>query len=472
LPGLEQIRAFMRGVVSSTPAFHLFGGQPTQASSGTAVVRQRISPWFDINGGFVDLTPLAEQVLTLTALTGAGPGVRARTVDLTLRYLRACTVEDEMVMARGRILHAGASFTTVEVLMEDALGRAVAHASGSVLLEIMEPPPPPLRDPLEPVVHPTYSTPDPPLRPVPARQRMNLAGGDVAALPPLADYLGVKVLSIGGGDATVAAEASEWFALYYPEVAPGIIAAIADAAQTAAISSYKEPDERLVIINASTSFLRALPADGRPMSATAAVAHRAGDVITTRAEVTDADGRPIAISHGPCMLRSSDGRATRRVTERVLLTVMFTDLASSTEQARAVGDDRWHDLLNDHHALIRRKLEQFKGREIKTTGDGFLCTFDSPTRAVQCAQAVRDGIGRLGLGIRIGVHTGECEVGGGDVSGVAVHVASRLESAAATGEVLVSSTVRDLIAGSGITLEPRGERELKGLGPVALFAVE
>jgi class 3 adenylate cyclase len=123
--------------------------------------------------------------------------------------------------------------------------------------------------------------------------------------------------------------------------------------------------------------------------------------------------------------------------------------------------------------LARRQLEIHGGREVKTTGDGFLATFESPTRAMQCARAIRDGVRRLGLELRAGIHVGECEVGGGDVAGLAVHVASRVQSAAEPGEILVSSTVRDLTAGSGFRLIDRGAHELKGLeGKWMLFAVE
>lgn len=129
--------------------------------------------------------------------------------------------------------------------------------------------------------------------------------------------------------------------------------------------------------------------------------------------------------------------------------------------------------LLGHHSLVRRQLELFKGREVKTTGDGFLTTFDSATRAVQCARAVRDGVRRLGLEIRVGIHTGDCEVSRGDVAGVAVHVASRVLSAAEPGEVLISSVVRDLVSGSGLRTSGRGLHDLKGLeGQWPLFAVE
>ena len=148
-------------------------------------------------------------------------------------------------------------------------------------------------------------------------------------------------------------------------------------------------------------------------------------------------------------------------------------MVGSTERAREVGDKRWREMLDEHHALVRRQIASHTGREVKTTGDGFLVTFDSPSRAVECARAIRTGVARLGLEIRAGIHTGECELVGSDVAGLAVHVASRVQSAAEPGEILVSSTVRDLVAGSDLKLLERGVFELKGLsGEWPLLAVD
>jgi pimeloyl-ACP methyl ester carboxylesterase len=148
--------------------------------------------------------------------------------------------------------------------------------------------------------------------------------------------------------------------------------------------------------------------------------------------------------------------------ERVLATVLFTDLVGSTEQAAELGDRRWRDLLERHHDEVRRELARFSGREIDTAGDGFLAAFDGPARAIRCAKAVVSSVAALGLTMRAGVHTGECEVLHDKLAGLAVHVGARVAAQAGPGEVLVSSTVRDLIAGSGIELEDRGLYALKG----------
>ena len=149
--------------------------------------------------------------------------------------------------------------------------------------------------------------------------------------------------------------------------------------------------------------------------------------------------------------------------ERLLATVLFTDLVGSTERAEELGDKRWRELLERHHQAVRRELARFSGRELDISGDGFLAAFDGPARAIRCAKAVVSAVDELGLQVRAGVHTGECEVLGEKLAGVAVHVGARVAAQAGPGEVLVSSTVRDLIAGSGIELEDRGLYALKGI---------
>jgi len=158
--------------------------------------------------------------------------------------------------------------------------------------------------------------------------------------------------------------------------------------------------------------------------------------------------------------------------DRVLATVMFTDVVSSTERAAALGDRRWRDLLDAHDAAVRRQLVAFRGREIKATGDGFLATFDGPARAIRCASAIRDAASGMHLDVRVGLHTGEIEIRGDDIGGMAVHIGQRVCTLAQPNEIMVSSTVRDLVAGSGIEFEDRGDHKLKGVpGPWRVFAV-
>jgi pimeloyl-ACP methyl ester carboxylesterase len=158
--------------------------------------------------------------------------------------------------------------------------------------------------------------------------------------------------------------------------------------------------------------------------------------------------------------------------DRVLATVLFTDIVGSTERARELGDRGWRELLDRHHELVRGQLERFRGREVDTAGDGFFATFDGPARGIRCGRAIVDSLRGVGLDVRAGLHTGEVELAGLAVRGIAVHTGARVAAQAAAGEVLVSQTVKDLVAGSGIELTDRGLHELKGIpGEWRLYAV-
>jgi pimeloyl-ACP methyl ester carboxylesterase/class 3 adenylate cyclase len=158
--------------------------------------------------------------------------------------------------------------------------------------------------------------------------------------------------------------------------------------------------------------------------------------------------------------------------ERVLATVLFTDIVGSTAKLAEVGDRRWRELIRQHHGLVRRQLVRFSGREIDTAGDGFFASFDGPARAIRCAKAITQGVGELGVEVRAGLHTGECELLEGKVGGIAVHIGARVAAEAGPGEILVSSTVKDLVAGSGIEFQPHGTFGLKGVpGQWSLYSV-
>jgi class 3 adenylate cyclase len=158
--------------------------------------------------------------------------------------------------------------------------------------------------------------------------------------------------------------------------------------------------------------------------------------------------------------------------DRVLATVLFTDIVDSTRRAAEMGDRDWHTLLDAHDAVVRAQLTRFRGREVNTSGDGFLAMFDGPQRAIRCAMAIRDAVQALGIEVRAGLHTGECEIRGDDIGGIAVHIGARVSALAGPNEVLVSSTLRDLVIGSGLDFEEHGAHQLKGApGEWRLLAV-
>ena len=167
------------------------------------------------------------------------------------------------------------------------------------------------------------------------------------------------------------------------------------------------------------------------------------------------------------------GASHHQEVDRVLATVVFTDIVASTERAATLGDHAWHRLLDDHDRAVRREIDRFRGREIKTTGDGFFAAFDGPARGIRCARAIADSARQLGVEVRAGVHTGECEVRGDDLAGMAVHIGARVSGLAAADEVLVSGTVKDLVVGSGLAFTDRGSHTLKGVpGTWHLYAVD
>jgi class 3 adenylate cyclase len=149
--------------------------------------------------------------------------------------------------------------------------------------------------------------------------------------------------------------------------------------------------------------------------------------------------------------------------ETILATVLFTDIVGSTAKLAELGDARWRELVERHHALVRQQLDRFRGREIDTAGDGFFATFDGPIRGIRCARAITESLPELGLEVRAGLHTGECEVIGGKITGIAVNIGARIAGQAGPGEILVSSTVKDLVTGSDLTFSDAGEHELKGV---------
>lgn len=486
LSGLDQMRAFQRGLVLPSPVSHLVGIRLTQLGSGTAVGVLPLSPWLQLGDGTVDIKLPIEVAARAAVMTTVPGGYEATTATMAVHHLRPCTMRSESVIARARVLNTGRTFTVTEVLVEDAVGRALAHASGSAVVRPVVPSPPPLAQALQPVAAPTYATPDPYLRPtrqdaVPSLGFTDEQGGWGAILadlvagklpsPPAAELLGMRLVDLSEGAATWVMRTSEWHCLDRRQVGAGVIFTLAHYAMTTAAGTLCTPGLQVGVIEQTVSFLRRVLPDGRELVARGGLVHR-DDFVVAKVQVTDDEGAEVALGHQTGLLVARDAAQRPTEPERVLATVMFTDLVGSTQRAEQLGDERWRQLLGDHNEVVRRQLAVFKGREVKSVGDGFLATFDSPARAIQCARAVREGVKQLGLDVRTGIHTGECEIMGTDIAGIAVHIASRVQTVAGASEILVSSTVRELVTGSGLQFVDHGRHGLKGIeGEWQLFAV-
>jgi class 3 adenylate cyclase len=290
----------------------------------------------------------------------------------------------------------------------------------------------------------------------------------IAALADLRDRWGTDALSgeimrEGCPSLFPSEEERRWFANYLrigagPAVAYALNRAFEETDLRDVLPAVRVPT---VVLHRTSDRANALDVAARiPSSQTMLVSGDDYLEIHLSAEVTDLVAEFVS------------GQAAPEVPDSVLATVMFTDIVASTKRAASLGDRAWRDLLTRHHAVVRRELGRFRGEERDTAGDGFFATFDGPARAIRCGQAIVAGLEPLGLETRIGIHVGECEVHESKLAGLAVAVGARISAEAGSGEVLVSGTVKDLVAGSGLEFSDRGRRALKGVpGQWPLYAV-
>lgn len=485
LSGIDRARAYLRGVVPRSPLSHLIGFRLTQVGAGSATLTVPASPWLQLGGGIVDVRVLLEEALGLAVLSGAPPGHEVRTAALSINQLRLSGVDTDAFVARARTLNSGSTFTLAEVQAEDGLGRAVAHATGSFLIRPVDPSPPLWTGGSQAIPEPVYPTPDPPARPfVPETSSQlqygddggveavrRLAGGEHPALPFLR-VIGGRALDVDEGVVVSSLTATEWLCSRSRELAPSVLATLACYTLTAAAVTLAPAGHSVGTVEQSVTLVRSVPPDGRNLLGRGTVVHHAGELVISTVEISDADGYRVALGYETAVIQKRRTKPPGADPDRFLATVLFTDIVKSTQRASELGDARWKELLEQHHAVVRKQLQVFQGREVKTTGDGFLATFDSPGRGVQAARGIRNAIRRLGIEVRAGLHTGECELTGTDVAGIAVHIAARVQALAGDGEVLVTSTVRDLVTGSGLRFVDRGAHQLKGIeGVWHLFAL-
>ena len=491
LPGLELLRASLERRLPEPPVTKLTGLRLSEVGLAMASAWMPASGWWQsVAGVFLagSTAFVADITLRSAVLTSAPAGMGVTTSELSVSFLRASTIRSQTLVGRGRLIHGTRSLGLAEGTIEDARGRLLGHASSRCVLfradpeilaarQLPEAPGSDLAEPyLREVEGEVYGQDYWEATPGLAVMQQIVAG----MRPPCFRLLGVRGVEAREGMMTLAMPASAWLCSGFGVVYSGAIAYLADAAITLAAGTTVPAATAFNTIDLKLYLLRpVLPADG-DLIARATVAHRGQTIAIVNCEITGPDGALVALATGSALILP--GRPWERPVQvadeitadsaRVLTTVLFTDIVGSTRRAAELGDDRWRQVLAEHHAIVREQIRRFRGREIDTAGDGFLIAFDGAARAVQCAMAVRERVRRIGLDVRSGVHAGEAEESGGKLVGIAVHIGSRLLGIAEPGEVLVSSTVRDLVTGSGIEFADRGEHALRGIqGDWHLFAV-
>jgi len=484
LPGMERMRLLARHYLAFPPIARLYGMGVGHVSTGSATGTMKASG-ITQHIPALNVSPVVLEALQCAALTAVEPGMDVTPITYSLEYFRNPRPQPGNFLARARIINTSNISVSCAADVEDPVGRLVGTAISQWAIEPVVPSPPAAPVGREPIDEPTYATPDPPDRPpvgaVPPLElsqkyggleliRM-LIGGELPSLP-LMNTIGMRFENAEEGDVTCSMPASEWFCMWNRSVSPGGIDPFLGATNASCTATLFQPGQSVAIIESNARFFRRVPADGRLIHARGKVTHRIGNLINTEAIATDEEGDPIAAHQTTnILLDPREHRPGQQ--ERVLATLLFTDIVGSTFHAERLGDTQWRSLLAEHDKLVRQELGVHKGREVKTTGDGFLVRFDSPAAAIRCARAIRDGMRRLNLEIRAGIHIGECEVHGTDLAGIALHVAARILALAGNNEILVSQMVRDLAAGSGVHFSSAERQVLRGVeGEWNLFRIE
>ncbi|HLG01395.1 MAG TPA: adenylate/guanylate cyclase domain-containing protein [Acidimicrobiia bacterium] len=485
LPGIEQLRGLGSSFWPHSPNIHLLGLRVSQLGNASAVLSMPITPWLAHPDGVIDAGIMAATTTMVAAWTTLPP--RTTIVPLQLSYspVRRISPESGTLIGRAHVVRTAPYWVYAEGTVEDGQGRVVASTSGHYLIEDVTfavPEQPPV---LTPVDLPSYPTPDPYERPLPHdrypafnlfRERggveaITMMMNGSAPRAPLYELLGIAPVEVREGSYVSDLVTSDWHNVNEGSVHPSILAAFCADNCGATTWSLAGPGVRLASLQMSLGLARSVLADGRTLRARSEAEWIGERVIASSLRLFDGD-EVIGIGSMTNLIQPAAERPPEPST-RLLATVLFTDIVDSTVQAERAGDAQWKDLLGRHHEIVRHEIQRCRGRLVKSTGDGVLVTFDSPTLGVECAKAIREAVRRIGLEIRAGLHTGDVEVAGGDVAGIGVHIASRVESAAGPGEVWVSETVRALCAGSGLSFKDQGRHALKGIDEeIQLYSVE
>jgi class 3 adenylate cyclase len=478
LSGIERARLISQVRVPVFPFARLFGIRITHVVPGGAtVVSPAAESMLQFGGHLNVLAPLigALEAATITALP---PGSIATPLKVVVDSFRPAHPQPGNLIARARVLNSSRLFVFVEARLEDSEGRHIAQGTLQSAVEPLDPAPPKAPESIPHVEEPVYETPDPHQRSPHRDETFSLIANEADAarilrelapgspIPsPLSQLLGATLLDLNPGTATIQIPASEWFSLLSATVSTSVIACLAElTAQTVALTVH-EPGQLVLANDELVRFIRPIPTDDRPIVAHGTIIEHVKDRLHIETKVKDADGR-LAASYSATFTMLEESRRPRRNQEtarRVLATLLFTDIVDSTKHAERLGDAKWRKLLNEQRAIVRAEISQHNGTEIDTAGDGFFVRFESPAQAIEAARAASRAVRKLDIELRAGVHTGECEIEKNRPTGMAVHLASRIQSFAAPSEILVSSTVRELATGAGLRFADRGEHEFKGV---------
>jgi uncharacterized protein (TIGR00369 family) len=490
MSGLEMLRASLERRLPDAPITKLTGLRLSEAGLGLASASMPASPWWQSGAGvFLAGTTafVSDMPLGCAVLTSAPAGWGITTSELSVNFLRTPTIRCQTIIGRARLIHATRSLGLSEATIEDGRGRMLGHATSRCVLFRLDPEVMASRGNGEAQ---QGSGPDPYLRAVEGDVRgqefwdttsgldvmRHVAAGDF--VPPCWLLMGLHAVDTAEGKMTLAMSTSQWLCNAFGVIYGGAIAFLADATIILAAGSTVQAGTAFNTMDLKINFLRpVLP--GGELTAQASVIHRGRTIAVVNCEIRDELGKLAATATSSVLILP--GRHWEKPVQvadevtpdasRVLTTVLFIDIVDSTQKAVALGDRRWREALADYQVAVRQEIQRLHGSEVDSIGDGFLVGFDSAARAVRCAASAREAVRQFGIQIRAGVHAGECERSGGKLVGIAVHTGSRIEALAAPGEILVSSLVKELVAGSGIAFEDRGEHELRGIpGAWRLFA--
>ena len=481
LPGLERVRALSFGHVPNTPIARLLGVRLTHVDVGSVTCTMPAAAALAMPVGVIQLCPLASVALRAAAMTAVKAGQDLVAVSTSEHNFRPAFERPGRLLARARVVNTSSATVFVEAAVEDSEGRRLCFAVATYARRTIEPAPPPPPARVGPIDEPAYATPDPYLRPgsaaVPDAVWAERHGRDVVREILSREPVGIWSLYGFSCDQTddglsVSMPASPWFCGDQSSVSEGVLMGAMEVAGTMEVLARQPPEITVVGVETAIELHRPVPADSRPVRCVTRLRSHEG-AERVRVRITDADGQLVASGRGTCLLIPRKARARREsAARRVLATLLFTDIVSSTEHAQRLGDEGWRQILDQHRSATRREIERAGGIEVDTAGDGFFVRFDSPARAIEAARRINRGAQALGIELRLGIHTGECELDGREVTGVAVHTAARIQGRADAGEIWCSSVVRDLATGSEVHFDDRGEHRLKGVrDPMRLFTI-